>query len=296
DFLPLVEEVQLGQALFEWGLERACRQAQRWQAERTPRRVAVNISPQALERRDLAATVTAALRRRDRPPALRAIEVSERTALATLEANAVRLGELRAMGVRVALDDFGVAQASLQHLRELPLDGLKIDRTFVARLGEQAPGEDVDMLRAIIGIGRSLKLRVTAEGVETRAQNALLRSLRCDEAQGFLFSQPVPAECGPVVACAASSRGRQREPAGPGIIADAPRPRSGASRSYMPADTDAGAGAPANPLLTEGHRVPFDTIAVEHYVPAVRSALAWAREELEGLKSTGGELTYDAVL
>ena len=64
----------------------------------------------------------------------------------------------------------------------------------------------------------------------------------------------------------------------------------------MPADTDAGAGAPANPLLTEGHRVPFDTIAVEHYVPAVRSALDWAREELEGLKSTGGELTYDAVL
>src|SRR5690606_9640888 len=64
----------------------------------------------------------------------------------------------------------------------------------------------------------------------------------------------------------------------------------------MPADTDAGAGAPANPLLTEGHRVPFDTIVVEHYVPAVRSALDWAREELEGLKSTGGELNYDAVL
>lgn len=200
DFLPLVEEVQLGQALFEWVLERACRQAKRWQAERTPRRVAVNISPQALERHDLAATVKAALQRHDLHPALLEIEVSERTALATLEANAVRLGELRAMGVRVALDDFGVAQASLQHLRELPLDGLKIDRTFVARLGEQAPGEDVDMLRAIIGIGRSLKLRVTAEGVETRAQNALLRSLRCDEAQGFLFSQPVPAEFVPVVA------------------------------------------------------------------------------------------------
>ncbi len=200
DFLPLVEEVQLGQALFEKVLEGACRQAKRWQAERTPRRVAVNISPQALERHDLAATVKAALQRHDLHPALLEIEVSERTALATLEANIERLGELREMGVRVALDDFGVAQASLQHLRELPLDGLKIDRSFVAKLGEQAPGEDVDLLRAIIGIGKSLKLRVTAEGVETRAQNALLRSLRCDEGQGYLFSQPVPAEFVPVVA------------------------------------------------------------------------------------------------
>ncbi len=200
DFLPLVEEVQLGQALFEWVLERACRQAKRWQDERVPRRVAVNISPQALERHDLAATVKAALQRHDLHPGLLEIEVSERTALATLEANVERLGELRAMGVRVALDDFGVAQASLQHLRELPLDGLKIDRSFVAKLGEQAPGEDVDLLRAIIGIGKSLRLRVTAEGIETRAQNALLRSLRCDEGQGYLFSQPVPAEYVPAVA------------------------------------------------------------------------------------------------
>jgi len=200
DFLPLAEEVQLGQALFEWVLDRACLQAKRWQEDRVPRRVAVNISPQALERHDLAATVKTALQRHDLHPALLEIEVSEKTALATLEANVQRLGELREMGVRVALDDFGVAQASLQHLRELPLDGLKIDRSFVARLGEQAPGGDVDLLRAIIGIGKSLRLRVTAEGVETRAQNALLRSLRCDEGQGFLFSQPVPPEYVPLVA------------------------------------------------------------------------------------------------
>ncbi len=199
DFLPLIEEVHLGQALFEWVLERACRQAKRWQDERTPRRVAVNISPQALERHDLAASVKAALQRHDLHPGLLEIEVSERTALTTLEANVVRLGELRQMGVRVALDDFGVAQASLQHLRELPLDGLKIDRSFVAKLGDRAPGEDVDLLRAIIGIGKSLRLRVTAEGVETRAQNDLLRRLKCDEGQGYLFSRPVPAEFVPVV-------------------------------------------------------------------------------------------------
>ncbi len=200
EFLPLVDEVQLGQDLFEWVLERACRQAKRWQDELTPRRVAVNISPQALERHDLAATVKAALQRHDLHPGLLEVEVSEKTALETLEANVGRLGELREMGVRVALDDFGVAQASLSQLRELPLDGLKIDRSFVAKIGDRAPGADIDLIRAIIGIGKSLKLRVTAEGIETRAQNALLRSLKCDEGQGYLFGQPVPAEYVPVVA------------------------------------------------------------------------------------------------
>src|SRR5690606_23133717 len=200
EFLPLVDEVQLGQSLFEWVLERACQQAKRWQDGLTTRRVAVNISPQALERHDLAATVKAALQRHDLHPGLLEIEVSEKTALETLEANIDHLRELRAMGVRVALDDFGVAQASLSHLRELPLDGLKIDRSFVSKIGDRAPGADIDLIRAIIGIGKSLRLRVTAEGIETRAQNALLRSLKCDEGQGYLFGQPVPAEYVPAVA------------------------------------------------------------------------------------------------
>ncbi|HET8986796.1 MAG TPA: EAL domain-containing protein, partial [Trueperaceae bacterium] len=200
EFLPLLEESQMGQALFEWVLERACRQAKRWQRQRTPRRVAVNISPQALERGDLAATVKAALSRHDLHPGLLEIEVSERTALATLEASVMRLAEMREMGVHVALDDFGIAQSSLTHLRELPLDGLKIDRSFVTKLDAKAPGADVDLLRAIIALGKSLKLRITAEGIETREQNSLLRSLRCDDGQGFLFSQPVPPEYVPAFA------------------------------------------------------------------------------------------------
>ena len=200
EFLPLLEESQMGQALFEWVLERACRQAKRWQRQRTPRRVAVNISPQALERGDLAATVKAALSRHDLHPGLLEIEVSERTALATLEASVMRLAEMREMGVHVALDDFGIAQSSLTHLRELPLDGLKIDRSFVTKLDAKAPGADVDLLRAIIALGKSLKLRITAEGIETREQNSLLRSLRCDDGQGFLYSQPVPPEYVPAFA------------------------------------------------------------------------------------------------
>jgi EAL domain-containing protein (putative c-di-GMP-specific phosphodiesterase class I) len=104
------------------------------------------------------------------------------------------------MGVHVALDDFGVANASLSLLRGMPLDGLKIDRSFVGRLGGRDAGEDVEMVRAIIALGKSLRLTVTAEGIETREQNSLLRTLACDEGQGFLFSQAVPAEYVPAFA------------------------------------------------------------------------------------------------
>lgn len=200
EFLPLIEEAQLGDMLFEWTLERACRQAKRWQRQRTPRRVAVNVSAQALEQTDFAKTVQGALSRYDLHPGLLELEVSERTSAMTLESAAERLEDVRAMGVHVALDDFGVARSSLSHLRDLPLDGLKIDRSFVTKLGVQTPGEDIDLLRAIIALGKSLRLRVTAEGIETREQNSLLRTLRCDDGQGFLFSQPVPAEYVPAFA------------------------------------------------------------------------------------------------
>ena len=104
------------------------------------------------------------------------------------------------MGVHVALDDFGIAHSSLTQLRGLPLDGLKIDRSFISQLDGDGRAEEVDLLRAIIALGKSLKLRVTAEGIETKEQNLLLRQLRCDAGQGFLFSHPVPAEYVPAFA------------------------------------------------------------------------------------------------
>ncbi len=198
DFLPLAEEAQLGPMLFEWVLERACRQAKRWQQQRTPRRVAVNVSPEALALEEFTEIVQRALGRFDLHPGLLEIEINERTAATTLEASAHRLRELRGMGVHVALDDFGVAYSSLTQLKAMPLDGLKIDRSFVGRLGGAA--EEVDLVRAIIALGKSLHLTVTAEGIETREQNSVLRTLRCDEGQGFLFSQAVPAEYVPAFA------------------------------------------------------------------------------------------------
>lgn len=194
DFVPLVEESQLGPRLFEWVVERACRQAKRWQSQRTPRRVAVNVSPSALAHCNLAGVVQSVLSRYDLHPGLLELEISERTAHDTLATGSPKLEEVRAMGVQVALDDFGVAHSSLTQLRSLPLDGLKIDRSFVAKIDSRTTNQDVDLLRAIIALGKSLRLRVTAEGIETKEQNTLLRSLHCDDGQGFLFSQPVPPE------------------------------------------------------------------------------------------------------
>ncbi len=200
EFIPLAEEAQLGSMLFEWVLERACRQAKRWQQQRTPRRVAVNVSPQALELDEFTDSVQRALSRYDLHPGLLEIEINERTAAATLDASTQRLREIRGMGVHVALDDFGVAYSSLTQLRALPLDGLKIDRSFVEKLGGRERDGDTELIRAIIALGKSLKLRVTAEGIETREQNTVLRTLQCDEGQGFLFSQAVPAEYVPAFA------------------------------------------------------------------------------------------------
>lgn len=200
EFLPMVDEAQLGTMLFSWTLDRACAQAKRWQQQRTPRRVAVNVSPQALLVDEFTSLVQGALSRFDLHPGLLEIEINERTGTDALEAADHRLREVRAMGVHVALDDFGVAHSSLAQLRAMPLDGLKIDRSFVGALGGEDDGDDADLVRAIIALGKSLRLTVTAEGIETREQNTALRMMQCDQGQGFLFSQAVPAEYVPAFA------------------------------------------------------------------------------------------------
>ncbi len=200
EFVPLIEEAQLGPQLFQWTLERACRQAKRWQKQRSPRRVAVNVSPTALASGEVTHLVQDALSRYDLHPGLLELEISERTGQETLDAAAGELTDVRSMGVHVALDDFGIAHSSLTQLRGLPLDGLKIDRSFISRLGTDTGLEEIELLRAIIALGKSLRLRVTAEGIETKEQNSLLRRLNCDDGQGFLYSHPVPAEYVPAFA------------------------------------------------------------------------------------------------
>lgn len=194
-FLPDLERARLGDALFERVLDRATRQAAQWYREGTPRRVAVNVGPEVLEREDLARIVHRALDRASLHPGLLELEIHERTGRRTWERGAGRLRELRAMGVQVALDDFGAADTNLAQLRELPLDTLKIDRAFVARIDAGSRrSADLELLRAMITLGRGLGLTVVAEGVETASQRDHLRDLACDEAQGFLYAPARPAD------------------------------------------------------------------------------------------------------
>ncbi|MDF1523048.1 MAG: GGDEF domain-containing phosphodiesterase, partial [Trueperaceae bacterium] len=194
EFLPDLERARMGDALFEHVLTRAARQAAMWQRDGTPRRVAVNVGPEVLERDDLARVVSRALERWSLHPALLELEIHERTGSRTWERGASRLRELRSMGVQVALDDFGIADTNLAQLRDLPLDALKIDRVFVAATDGDGGRGGVELLRAMIGLGRGLGLTVVAEGVETEDQRDRLRALACDEAQGFLYAAARPPE------------------------------------------------------------------------------------------------------
>lgn len=192
-FLPSLEVAGLDPELFRWVLPRALAQAAAWRAADSPCRVAVNVGRQTLEHPEFATWVREDLERFDLTPALLELELTEGTPMDVFERHVPALAELRGRGVRISLDDFGVATASLAQLQRLPLDGLKIDKRFVDRLVDGSRG-DREMVRAIVAIGKSLDLTVVAEGVETDAQRDELVRLHCDEVQGYLYSQAVPAD------------------------------------------------------------------------------------------------------
>jgi EAL domain-containing protein (putative c-di-GMP-specific phosphodiesterase class I) len=124
-------------------------------------------------------------------PALLEVELTESVLMKQVESTAAILKTLRGKGVQVAIDDFGTGYSSLSYLRKFPVDALKIDRSFIQQIG--ASDNDTTIVTAVIGMARSLKLRVVAEGVETQEQLGFLRSHQCDEAQGYYFSRPVPS-------------------------------------------------------------------------------------------------------
>jgi diguanylate cyclase (GGDEF)-like protein/PAS domain S-box-containing protein len=192
-FLASLARAGLDPELFRWVLPRALGQAAAWRAAGRPCRVAVNVGRPTLEHPDFPGWVREELERFDLNPALLELELTEGTPTDVFDRHRSALAELRARGVRVSLDDFGVANASLAQLQRLPLDGLKIDKRFVDRLVDGSRG-DREMVRAIVAIGRSLGLTVVAEGVETPEQREALTALQCDEVQGYLYGQAVPAD------------------------------------------------------------------------------------------------------
>jgi EAL domain-containing protein (putative c-di-GMP-specific phosphodiesterase class I) len=191
EFLPAAEQTGLIRPLTMFVLDAALAECARWGAAGRALGVAVNLSAVNLIDRHLPAEVQAVLERHGVPAERLCLEVTENVVMADHVRAQEVLGELTQMGVRSSLDDFGTGYSSLAYLSRLQVDELKIDRTFVSTLGRS--GDAAAIVRSIIELGRSLGLRVVAEGVETDAEREFLAAHGCGEAQGFLFSPPLPA-------------------------------------------------------------------------------------------------------
>src|SRR6478736_2489966 len=188
EFIPIAEETGLIVPLGEWVLKTACDEAASWPEHI---KVAVNLSPAQLNCRNLVTMVKTALEETGMPSRLMQLETTETVLLQNTFTTLATLHELRKMGVQIALDDFGTGYSSLSYLRSFPFDKIKIDRSFVSELATR--DESMAIVRAVTGLGKSLGIVTTAEGVETDAQFELLRREGCTQAQGYLFSRPRPA-------------------------------------------------------------------------------------------------------
>jgi diguanylate cyclase (GGDEF)-like protein/PAS domain S-box-containing protein len=195
EFIPIAEENGLIEPIGRWVLETACRQAADWCARRPdemPISVAVNLSAGQFENPTLVESVATALRGARLEPGLLALEITESVVMGQSEALFETLAELKSLGVSLSLDDFGTGYSSLSYLTRLPLDVLKVDRSFINGLGVEP--RDSAVTEAIVGMAEALSLRVTGEGVETERQLAELQRLGVHAVQGFLFSRPVAAQ------------------------------------------------------------------------------------------------------
>ena len=188
EFIALAEEIGLIGSLGEWVLRHACAEAARWPGDL---KVAVNLSPVQFRNGAVVPAVMSALAHSGLAPQRLELEITESVLLDETEANLAILYQLREIGARISMDDFGTGYSSLSYLRSFPFDKIKIDRSFVRDLAERP--DCAAIIRAVAGLGASLGIATTAEGVETSEQLDRLRAEGCTEAQGFLFSKPRPA-------------------------------------------------------------------------------------------------------
>ena len=190
-FIPLAEELGLIGPIFEWVLETACAQNQAWQQAGLPvLTLAVNLSPVQFRDRNLCACVDRIVRKTGMAPSCLELEVIESMLMHDVESAMQVMKELKQLGIKLAMDDFGTGFSSLSYLKRFPFDKLKIDISFVREITTDP--ESAAIARSIIAMGHNLNLCVIAEGVETAGQLAYLRSHGCDEMQGFFFSRPLP--------------------------------------------------------------------------------------------------------
>ena len=200
-FIPVAEDTGLIIALGAWALRQACRTAARWGDEDL--KIAVNLSPVQFSAPDLYNTVKSVLAETGLAPQRLELEITERLFIEDSEKTLSTLHRLKQLGVRIAMDDFGTGYSSLSYLRSFPYDMIKVDRAFVSDLA--AGTEHAVIVQAVVSIARALGMTTTAEGVETDAQKEYLTALGCDQAQGYLFSRPVPVEQVPAVIAAWSA-------------------------------------------------------------------------------------------
>jgi len=193
EFIPIAEDTGLIQSLGEWALQCACGQARRWhEAGHTDITLAVNLSVRQLTDPHIAERVATLLRQTGLPARALELEITESLLLQLTDDVLRLLNEFNGLGVRLTVDDFGVGYSSLSYLQRFPIKALKIDRTFVSRIGVAL--HDDTIVGAIIALAHSLHLHVLAEGVESSAQVEFLRKRGCRVAQGYLYSRPVEAE------------------------------------------------------------------------------------------------------
>ena len=192
DFMPVVNTSAISDRVATWVLETACRQARTWEIGGHHLRVGVNLSPSQFQSTDLATAVAEILDVTGLTPALLELEVTENILLRDEEKVLETFVRIQQLGVRIVFDDFGTGFASLSYLKKFPLDGLKIDRSFVVELlGDSG---DAAIVGSTIGLSGKLGLSVIAEGIEDRATADLLASMGCDEGQGYFFGRPMPAQ------------------------------------------------------------------------------------------------------
>ena len=191
EFIPVAEESGLIVPLGEWVLKTACTQNKQWQNSKYPPvSVSVNLSGRQFHHQNLVEKVEAALRASRLEPQWLDLEITETYAMQDADFTLAILKDLKRMGVRISLDDFGTGYSSLSHLKNFPIDTLKIDRSFVKDLASDPKEEPI--VSAIIALAHGLGMDVVAEGVETAAELAILRKHHCDKMQGYLFSRPIP--------------------------------------------------------------------------------------------------------
>ena len=195
EFIPLAEETGLIIPLGQWVLEQACLQVAQWNAHfpaSSQLTLSVNLSPRQFQTPSLVEDVARALRNARLPASRLKLEITEGVIMRDVEATIETLWSLKDLGIQLAIDDFGTGYSSLSYLKRLPIDVLKIDRSFVSGIGHSQ--EDTSIVHAIMALAKSLNLQVTGEGIETPEQAALLGKWGCDRGQGYLFSRPLDSQ------------------------------------------------------------------------------------------------------